>query len=89
MCNSFSCEDCPQVLTCNTREASIHQIRTMFSDLHDRRREVLIQDIRGLFANLPKSNVYDERNSSTWVRTDELGSGFDTRYVGITWMETR
>ena len=89
MCNDFSCKDCPEVQTCNSRDASIFQIRSMFNDLHDRHREILIQGIRGLFANLPTPNKYDDFNEPTWVRTDDLGSGFDTRYVGITSMETR
>ena len=34
---------------------------------------------------------YISRNKqiNTWITTDNKGSGFDTRYTHITWMDTR
>lgn len=29
------------------------------------------------------------RQQSYWIITDDKGSGFDTRYVDISWMDTR
>lgn len=85
MCKGFLCEECPQVQTCMSREASIFQIRSMFDDLHDNRRSVIIQDIRQKFKNLPTRKAC---GVETWIYTDDLGSGFDTRYIHISWMDT-
>ena len=50
--------------------------------------EAFVREPKKLLDIIPR-RISDYIEPDTWVSTDDLGSGYDTRFIDVSWMDTR
>ena len=65
------------------RQATLHSIISELDAVIFRKS--IVADLEEIIVKEAKKEV----SVSTWIETDEFGSGYDTRFTDISWMDTR
>ena len=63
MCNGYKCEECPELYRCNDRNALIHQIRSEFDKLYDKKRDYIIRALRKDFFLLDVKPMWNDEKA--------------------------